>query len=187
MIIFLNGPSSSGKTSLAKAIQKISEKLFLHIGIDTFIDMMPQEYFGDGPKAEYGFSICTKFEDGFPKTRIHKGPYGEQISKTIPYVIKLLADFEHHVILDEVLLDTNHYGDILKDHEVYYIGVTCDLKIMENREKERGNRCLGMARVQAETVHQSIKKYDLMIDTTHESPQELAKKILMFVKDNRSW
>ena len=33
-IIYLNGPSSSGKTTLAKALQHAFEKPFLHVGID---------------------------------------------------------------------------------------------------------------------------------------------------------
>ena len=33
-IIYLNGPSSSGKTTLAKALQESLEEPYLHIGID---------------------------------------------------------------------------------------------------------------------------------------------------------
>jgi chloramphenicol 3-O phosphotransferase len=38
-IIFLNGCSSAGKTSISKAIQELSDTPWLHIGIDTFIGM----------------------------------------------------------------------------------------------------------------------------------------------------
>lgn len=40
-IIFLNGCGSSGKTSIAKAIQHESPELWLSFGVDTFIDMIP--------------------------------------------------------------------------------------------------------------------------------------------------
>lgn len=36
-IIYLNGPSSSGKTTLAKALQHAFEEPFLHVGIDKII------------------------------------------------------------------------------------------------------------------------------------------------------
>jgi len=36
-IIYLNGPSSSGKTTLAKALQDVFEEPFLHVGIDKII------------------------------------------------------------------------------------------------------------------------------------------------------
>ena len=40
-IIYLNGPSSSGKTTLAKALQESFVEPFLHIGIDKIIGFMP--------------------------------------------------------------------------------------------------------------------------------------------------
>ena len=40
-IIFLNGCGSSGKTSIARAIQHESPELWLNFGVDTFIDMIP--------------------------------------------------------------------------------------------------------------------------------------------------
>lgn len=40
-IIYLNGPSSSGKTTLAKALQHAFEEPFLHVGIDKIIGWMP--------------------------------------------------------------------------------------------------------------------------------------------------
>ena len=40
-IIILNGPSSSGKTSIARSIQRLSDEPWLTLGIDTFIHMTP--------------------------------------------------------------------------------------------------------------------------------------------------
>jgi chloramphenicol 3-O phosphotransferase len=183
MIIFLNGPSSSGKTSISKSIQKLSDFPWLRIGIDTLIDMIPQDYFGEGPKAALGFSVCSKIDDdGIPKTTIHMGPYGEQVSHTVPKMVRLLADLGHHIIVDEVLLGENHYQNILEGIPTYYIGITCALDILEKREKERGNRCLGMARTQNDIVHKAIQRYDLMVDTSLASSDDIAKKILTFVK-----
>ncbi len=51
MIIFLNGCSSAGKTTIARAIQHLSEKPWLLIGIDTFFQMMPSAYVGFGEKC----------------------------------------------------------------------------------------------------------------------------------------
>jgi chloramphenicol 3-O phosphotransferase len=56
-IIYLNGPSSSGKTTLAKALQEEFEQPFLHIGIDRVIGMMPVKLNNwDGGEALQGFS-----------------------------------------------------------------------------------------------------------------------------------
>jgi chloramphenicol 3-O phosphotransferase len=43
-IIFLNGTSSSGKTSLLKAIQNSFEEPLLDVGLDKFIWMLPERY-----------------------------------------------------------------------------------------------------------------------------------------------
>ena len=40
-IIFINGTSSSGKTSIVRALQDLLDKPYLEAGIDKFIFMMP--------------------------------------------------------------------------------------------------------------------------------------------------
>ena len=42
IIILLNGPSSSGKSTLANILQSKLNDPFLHIGIDKMIGMMPE-------------------------------------------------------------------------------------------------------------------------------------------------
>ena len=60
MIIFLNGVSSSGKSTIAKGLQHLSENPLLTIGIDTFLDMMPAQYLYTGPKASEGFQFVME-------------------------------------------------------------------------------------------------------------------------------
>ena len=43
-IIFLNGTSSSGKTSILKSLQDQLQDPYLDMGIDRFIFMMPKRY-----------------------------------------------------------------------------------------------------------------------------------------------
>lgn len=40
-VIFLNGPSSSGKTCLARELQEQLSDYYLYFGVDAFITMMP--------------------------------------------------------------------------------------------------------------------------------------------------
>ena len=42
-IIFLNGTSSSGKTSIVKALQEIMEGYYIGTGIDHFLDAAPDK------------------------------------------------------------------------------------------------------------------------------------------------
>ncbi len=41
-VIFLNGASSSGKSTIAKLLQPRLEEPFLHMQLDTFIEMLPR-------------------------------------------------------------------------------------------------------------------------------------------------
>lgn len=91
MIILLNGCSSAGKSTLARAIQFLSEKPYLLIGIDTFFHMLPPSYVGFGDKADQGFHFIPEHDDLGPLMRIENGPYGKALGKTIPKVIQTIA------------------------------------------------------------------------------------------------
>jgi hypothetical protein len=52
-IILLNGTSSSGKSSLAKALQVVLDRPFLHIDGDYFWQVFPDGYFDDKPDEIY--------------------------------------------------------------------------------------------------------------------------------------
>ncbi len=60
-IIYINGPSSSGKTTLAKALQQEFDQPFLHIGIDRVIGMMPEKLnnWEGGPSSPASFLPMT--------------------------------------------------------------------------------------------------------------------------------
>lgn len=77
------------------------------------------------------------------------------------------------------------YVQHLKDHTVYYIGVFCDLAVMQEREVLRRNTCIGLSNDQIDRVHQgALNSYDFKVDTTAISPFEAARLILKFVDDN---
>ena len=56
-IIYLNGPSSSGKTTLAKALQQAFEEPFLRVAVDHIIGWMPEKVNDwTGKEAPLGYS-----------------------------------------------------------------------------------------------------------------------------------
>ena len=57
-IIFLNGVSSSGKTTLAKLLQARLTESFFWLAADTFIDMLPEKY--NNPDKPGAMSECLK-------------------------------------------------------------------------------------------------------------------------------
>jgi len=68
---------------------------------------------------------------------------------------------------------------------VFYIGVFCDLAVMQEREVLRRDRCIGLSNDQIDRVHQGVlNSYDFKVDTTATSPFEAARLILKFMDDN---
>ncbi|MBN1684356.1 MAG: hypothetical protein JW855_02845 [Gammaproteobacteria bacterium] len=66
----------------------------------------------------------------------------------MPCLAKILADQGHHLIIDEVLFGHDllkDYVNLLKSHTVYFIGVFCDLSIMQEREILRRDRVIGLS------------------------------------------
>lgn len=186
MILFLNGCSSSGKTTIAKAIQHLSDEPWLLVGIDTFFQMMPAKYVGLGENASEGFHFIPEQDEEGPIMRIESGPFGRRVAESCPKVVKTLADEGHHLIVDEVLFteeELESYVQALAGHPVCFVGVMCDLKTLQEREILRGDRARGMGRDQITRVHGLSRPYDLLVDTTHMTAFDCAEKILAFAKD----
>lgn len=79
-IIYLNGPSSSGKTTLAKALQEKLKEPFLHLGIDKIIGFMPEKINNwQGDYAPLGFSWeKDKDPTGHTIYNLHTGPFAKK-------------------------------------------------------------------------------------------------------------
>ena len=183
-IIYLNGPSSSGKTTLAKALQQAFEQPFLHVGIDKIIGWMPEKINDwTGGEAPLGYSWKkSQDEAGNPIQELQAGPYAQKMGETFREVVLALAKMGHHIIVDDVSFGKQQvdvWKETLGDFPVVWIGVNAPLSILEKREKERGNRILGSARGQFHKVHVDIN-YDLEIDTHHASLKENIEKIKSF-------
>ena len=102
----------------------------------------------------------------------------------MPRVFKQLASDGHNLIIEEVILEQKYlrnYEDNLKEYQVYFINVSCELEILEEREKLRGDRVVGTNRAQFLKMRNLDWNYDLEIDTSHTSPFANAKKTLEFI------
>lgn len=90
------------------------------------------------------------------------------------------------LIVDHVLQEEEWYREcinICKGKRAYFIGVECPLDIINEREKKRGDRPIGMAKHQYSRIHgEGI--YDVKVDTSILSPEECAKKIYAYIEEN---
>ena len=180
-IIYLNGPSSSGKTTLAKALQHAFEEPFLHVGIDKIIGWMPEKINDwTGGKALLGYSWKKSVDaSGNSIQELQAGPYAQKIGKTFQEVVLALTKMGHRIVIDDVSFgkqQLDEWKKTLEGFQVLWVGVNAPLAVLEQREKERGNRILGSARGQFHKVHVDAS-YDLEIDTHQASISENVEKI----------
>ncbi len=170
-VILLNGIGSVGKTSAARAFQGLAKLPFLHVQMDSFLEMLPP-HLRDHPDA---FSFVTVQEDGRPVVEIREGPRGRQLLSGMRHAIAAMADAGNNLIVDDVLLGDAHrqYRNLLKNHRFRIVGLHAPLEIVEQRERARGDRAIGLARWQWPRVHQGVT-YDLEIDTVRNDPEACA-------------
>ena len=125
-----------------------------------------------------GFSYEALHEDGKPLVAIKTGPVGERTLRGMRHAIAAMAQQGNNLIVDDVLLgrEKAEYSKLLAAFEVFRVGVFAPLDILEARERQRGDRLIGLARWQFDRVHKDME-YDLEVDTSSASPMECADMI----------
>ena len=68
------------------------------------------------------------------------------------------------------------YVGLLSEFHLFFVGVLAPLHVLEARERQRGDRMIGLARWQYARVHEGMK-YDLEVDTSSANPTECAELI----------
>jgi chloramphenicol 3-O phosphotransferase len=155
-VLVLNGGSSSGKTTIGRALQSCLEGTWLLIGIDALIWTLPVEMVGDPA----GIEVI----DGM----VRRGSGFMEIYDGFRHAVASFARCGVNVILDEVLLgggvDQAQWVEALLGVETCWVGVHCDADLAASREVDRGDRPVGVARMQATRVHEDVR-YDLQLET----------------------
>ncbi|MDI5976149.1 chloramphenicol phosphotransferase CPT family protein [Amycolatopsis magusensis] len=183
-VIFLNGTSSAGKTTLARAIQDESGTPFVYWGIDTLFSLVPPNWGGgrDGPLSRDGFwyDRTDGDTDGHPSVIVRYGEVGRRMLRSARTAAAAFARGGDDLVIDELLLTPDllpEWLDALSGLEVLLVRVTCPLAVAEERERGRRNPP-GLARGHHRMVHDHGVPYDLTVDSTTGSPAELARAVL---------
>lgn len=144
-VIVLNGVSSSGKTTLAKAMQEAFDEPYIRLSIDDFINMMPEKLI----ETDLGNTVYK--------------------SQTILLqTIKMLSDAGTNVIVDNIMLTyfqtLKQYVSLLHDYPVLLVKVDCPLHELRRRETERGDRAIGQGERQINDLEPQ-DLYDITVNT----------------------
>lgn len=156
-IILLNGPSSSGKSSLSVALKELIlrelDEKYEVISIDDFMKTDPNETIYEDDVYEISGEMC------------------ESTHNLISNGIGVIID---HVITSERIYE--QLIDSVKEYDLYTVHITCPIEILRQREQERGDRCRGSA--EASLTYLFPKEgYDITVDTGSHSSSECAGQI----------
>jgi chloramphenicol 3-O phosphotransferase len=174
VILVLNGTSSAGKTSLARALQRRWDGPLLAVGIDTVVFALPGRWLN--PPGWHDVFVYTGSGDAL---RITAGPLGDRLVAGLHRSVAALADQGFDVVVDHVLLSPAWVADAAAafgDRPVLSVGVRCPLAEVIRREAARGDRTLGQARAQFDVVH-SYAAYDVEVDTSRADPDDCATRV----------
>ena len=180
-VIILNGSSSSGKSSIAKQLQSCLSNNYLHLGIDTFITMMPKRCntLSEPDKVSDGFYWETENYNEEHILRIRSGDYGKLVNKAYQSTVKHLVNIGLRVIVDDVMNgehEQKEWVKILGESSYLFVGVTCNESELIRREKSRKNRINNSAIEQANRVHKGVL-YELTVSTSEMSSNNCAQQI----------
>ena len=182
-VIVLNGTTSAGKSTLARVLQRnlaARGEPWIVIALDDFFARAPADWFQIGghvgPYAEAG--MVFEMVDGRIKRRV--GPFGRTVLAGYRAAVAGMARAGLDVIVDEVLLSAEDWEGWLVELSglsVRWVAVELSLEASLQRERDRGDRVIGMAAAQFDVVH-SFATYDVRVDTGLLTPEEAADAIL---------
>lgn len=190
-IIFLNGTSSAGKTTLAHALQDLLSEPWLHIALDQFRDGLPAKYRGlnspRGSTGEAGLNVVPVTDVENPFTAIRFGEVGRKMLLGMRRAIRALVESGNNVIIDDIILEADFlqdYLDVFDGLEVIFVGVRCPIEVIHEREEVRPGRFPGTALGHIEICH-AHDDYDVNVDTASNSPQQCAAKVSDFLANGK--
>jgi chloramphenicol 3-O phosphotransferase len=157
-VVLLNGPSSSGKSTLASVLQVLIKgttgEEYDIVSIDDFLEMTTDKTIYEDDVFRISLEMCEKSRD--------------------------LLNSMKGVIIDHVITSERifkQFLEYLQTFDIKLIQVTCPLHELRRREEQRKNRCLGSA----ESSYQYLfpkEGYHLTVDTFIFSAEECSLKIL---------
>jgi chloramphenicol 3-O phosphotransferase len=161
--IVLHGPTSAGKSTIAKALQATAPVPAFHVSLDAFVTMSNRRDMRSDEERDQAYHL-----------------HCENLRSTLAR----LAATQFDIILDMVLRDEAELKatlGALAGRPTYLIGVSAPLDALEERERNREDRTTGMAREQV--GHRAyVRAYDLEIDTSTCTAAEAAAAIRTLVQ-----
>ena len=160
-IVFLNGVTSAGKTSIVEAIQERDDVFFYVVANDLFQEMVGEKFL----REDYW-------------------KYLSEVIILMYHTAKLYSDMGKNVLIDGILVEKDeikpHYQqllEILKDNPLDIVEIYCPLDICRKRNISRGDRYENQSSEQYELMEKNIE-YRMRVDTSLHTAAECAEIII---------
>lgn len=160
-IIYLNGVTSSGKTSIVQALRAAG--------------------------ADFYYLSDDVFEDNIIDIEYDAPGYWDSLAEAVFLMYKtarMFSDYGKTVVIDSMLLERNsfipHYTRVQQIYEGYplrMVEVYCPLEICRQRNLLRNDRYESQSQEQATIMAQNVR-YDLRLDTNCLTPDQCAQIII---------
>lgn len=163
-IILLNGTSSAGKNTLARALRTRLEPQFHYYASDQLAD----EGFRP-PDQNVSYRWRQTFFDGFHRS------------------IRAFASVGIDLLVEHIVEEQSWADDLralLAVYDVFWVGVHAPMEEIERRERLRGNRQIGEGQYHLKT--HSFCRYDFEIDTVQPLDQNVARIVAAWKNRTRS-
>jgi len=162
-IIWLNGVSSSGKSTLAKTLQDRLLEPFYLLANDIFTDepVCPNKFVNIDANQTYQRALTGMY-----------------------YAVRAFSDAGINTVVDDVLLREEGYDrlkqcvELLHDYPVLFVHVTCPVDELRRREEERKDRWVGMGESQFAILTPQDNIYDVTVNTHSDSKEDCTDKII---------
>lgn len=151
-IILLNGTSSAGKTTLARALRPNLEAQF--------------HFYSSDQLAYAGFRPTDK-EVGYE----HREMFFRGFHRSIPAFASVGLDLLiEHIVEEQIWAE--ELQELLAPFDVFWVGVHAPVDEIERRERSRGDRQIGEGLFHLKT--HTFCRYDVEVDTTQPLQRNVA-------------
>lgn len=191
LVVVLNGMPRSGKTSIARALQAATDRVWINIGLDHHIRTLPDWLAPGAGLRPFAVAHASSEQERQRLLRIE-----EQVPSL--YAAMYASAAAHVRQGFDVVMDVGHHGAYSRELNVWAacsreldglrclrVGVVCPLEVIwARRESTWGQRrdevdpgVLAAVEQGQEQIHTELE-YDLSVDTSAMTPGECASAIL---------
>jgi chloramphenicol 3-O phosphotransferase len=200
----LNGSSSAGKTSVARALQAVMDAPYLRLGVDEFLPGLPPGLVvaaeeGDDQAHDYFLFVHRRAPEaalavgrgeglvpaGHMLTQMRLGPGAITLFAGMYHAFAAMAEQGVNLIVESIIYEPRVLRvavRALHDLPVLMVGLRTPLHEAQRRERERGDRLPGLAAAFHDAAH-AHGIYDLEFDTALATPMECALQIKRALDD----